>query len=83
MKRIEYMQRRSIRAVIDAPFCCTNEIVEIELGFCKMRHVLWQRALMLRGRMLANEESTFDGEMLQMNKAYVMRFEVYCRELME
>ena len=38
MNQIEIIQRRSIRTLIDAPFCASNEIVECELGFCKINH---------------------------------------------
>lgn len=47
LDKLEIIQRRSIRAIIDAPFCAVNEVVEIGLGFCKMRHVLWMRTLNL------------------------------------
>ena len=37
IKQLEIIQRRSIRAILDAPFCVANEIVELELGFNKLQ----------------------------------------------
>ena len=34
------MQRRSIRAIFDAPFCTLNEIIESELSFYKIKYFL-------------------------------------------
>ena len=35
LDKLEFIQRRSIRAILDAPFAVANEILEYELGFCK------------------------------------------------
>lgn len=40
MKRLEIIQRRTLRAIIDSPFCTLNEILEAELHFVKIKHFL-------------------------------------------
>lgn len=76
------MQRRTARAILDAPFCSVNEVVEIDLGFCKLQHLLWKRTLNLRGRLLYNRDSTFDGKLFYMSHDLVYIFESYCRFIM-
>lgn len=52
MKRLEIIQRRSLRAIIDSPFCSLNEILENELHFIKLKHYLWMKVLVYRGSLL-------------------------------
>ena len=68
--------------MIDAPFCCANETIEIDLGFCKVKHVLWQRALNLRGRLLSNRDTTLDGNLFWLNTSQGYIFDSYCRHIM-
>ena len=79
---LEFMQWHTIRAIIDAPFCSCNELIEIKLGFCKMLHLLWTRALNLRGKLICNIGETLDGTLYWLQRNYNFQFEVYYKEIM-
>ena len=40
INQLEIIQRRTIKALFDAPFCVLNEIAEFELNFLKIKHYL-------------------------------------------
>ena len=62
------MQRRSLKAVLDAPFCTLNEIVEFELSFFKIKHFLRIKSLTFRGKLLKAGFSTVEGRLFQIQK---------------
>ena len=40
INQLEIIQRRTIKALFDAPFCVLNEIAEFELNFLKIKDYL-------------------------------------------